>query len=187
MEERHLSLSEAADALDISERTAYRWIKSGKLRAYKPGRDYWIPESAIKDVVVESEVRPKAESRSSLEPKLFNGPNDGRRTSILADALVAAADTWLEAVSNPDIDIHKRFGIRDAAIELFDRINARALEEWQTGDTKRRREIGQEIGQAMRKLNEIPEEAYRAMPDETLKEPVEERRRKMREWTRRIA
>jgi excisionase family DNA binding protein len=71
MEERHLSLSEAADALNISERTAYRWIKSGKLRAYKPGRDYWIPESAIKEVVKESEVRPKVERRSSLEPS-FN-------------------------------------------------------------------------------------------------------------------
>lgn len=68
MEERHLSLSEAADALNISERTAYRWIKSGKLRAYKPGRDYWIPESAIQQVIEESVVLPKEEVRSSLEP-----------------------------------------------------------------------------------------------------------------------
>lgn len=67
MEERYLSLSEAADALDISERTAYRWIDSGKLRAYKPGRDYRIPESAIKEAVEESEVRPKAPPRSREE------------------------------------------------------------------------------------------------------------------------
>ena len=71
MEERHLSLSEAADALDISERTAYRWIKSGKLRAFKPGRDYWIPESATREVIEGSRVRPKAQRRSSLEPS-FN-------------------------------------------------------------------------------------------------------------------
>jgi excisionase family DNA binding protein len=71
MEERHLSLSEAADALNISERTAYRWIKSGKLRAYKPGRDYWIPESAIKEAVEESLVRPKA-SAPSPEQQSFN-------------------------------------------------------------------------------------------------------------------
>jgi excisionase family DNA binding protein len=76
MDERHLSLSEAADALNISVRTAYRWIKSGKLRAYKPGRDYWIPESAIREVVKESKVRPKAPSRSSLEPSLLNGLED---------------------------------------------------------------------------------------------------------------
>jgi|SRR5215212_9140455 excisionase family DNA binding protein len=80
MEERYLSLSEATDALDISERTAYRWIKSGKLRAYKPGRDYRIPQSAIRDVVEKSEVHPKGESRSSLEPSLFSGL-DGRRQS----------------------------------------------------------------------------------------------------------
>jgi len=80
VEERHLSLSEAADALDISERTAYRWIKSGKLRAYKPGRDYWIPESAVKEVVEESKVRPKAPSRSPFEPSLFNGLEEERRT-----------------------------------------------------------------------------------------------------------
>jgi excisionase family DNA binding protein len=82
VEERHLSLSEAADALDISERTAYRWIKSGKLRAYKPGRDYWIPESAVKEVVEESKVRPKADSRSSLQLPLngfVNGFEDERR------------------------------------------------------------------------------------------------------------
>ena len=85
MEERHLSLSEAAAALDISERTAYRWIKSGKLRAYKPGRDYWIPESAVKEVVAQSEVRPKAESSSSLEPKLFNGTEDELRELRLAE------------------------------------------------------------------------------------------------------
>lgn len=73
MEERHLSLSEAADALDISERTAYRWVKSGKLRAYKPGRDYRIPESAVREVVEESEVRPKASASPSPEQPNFNG------------------------------------------------------------------------------------------------------------------
>jgi excisionase family DNA binding protein len=88
VEERHLSLSEAAEALDISERTAYRWVKSGKLRAYKPGRDYWIPESAIRGVVEGSEVRPKAPGRSSPEPSLFNGFEDERRTAeaeVIAD------------------------------------------------------------------------------------------------------
>jgi excisionase family DNA binding protein len=82
MEKRYLSLSEAADALDISERTAYRWINSGKLRAYKPGRDYRIPESAVKKAVEESEVRPKGESRSSHEPSLFNGFEEERRSPL---------------------------------------------------------------------------------------------------------
>jgi excisionase family DNA binding protein len=73
----HLSLAEAAERMGISERTARRWIKSGKLRASKPGRDYWIPESAITELVEESEVSPKAERRSSREPSLFNGEEAG--------------------------------------------------------------------------------------------------------------
>lgn len=64
MEERHLSLSEVARLMEVAERTVRRWIKSGKLRAYKPGRDYRIPESAIKELMEESEARPKVESPS---------------------------------------------------------------------------------------------------------------------------
>lgn len=60
MEDRHLSLSEAAQLLDMSERTVRRWIKSGKLKAYKPGRDYRVPESAIGKMMEESEAYPKA-------------------------------------------------------------------------------------------------------------------------------
>ncbi len=111
-------------------------------------------------------------------------PEQGeRRPAILADAVTTAAETWIAAVSNPDINIHKRFGMRDAAIELFDCINARLIGKLETLATETRNEIVV----AMRKLNEVPEEAYRAMPDETLKEALEERRKKMREWTRRIS
>ena len=59
MEERHLSLGEVAEVLSKNERTIRRWIKSGKLRAYKPGRDYLIPESAIGELLEGSEVFPK--------------------------------------------------------------------------------------------------------------------------------
>ena len=78
MEDRNLSLSAVAGSLGVSERTVRRWIKSGKLKAYKPGRDYRIPESALRELVEESEISPKAES-SSLEPSLFNGVEDERR------------------------------------------------------------------------------------------------------------
>lgn len=61
MEERHLSLNEVAQLLGKSERTIRRWVKSGKLKAYKPGRDYLIPESAVRDLIERSEVYPKAQ------------------------------------------------------------------------------------------------------------------------------
>jgi excisionase family DNA binding protein len=56
VEERHYSLSEVARILGKSERTIRRWIKLGTLRAYKPGRDFLIPESALRELMEESEV-----------------------------------------------------------------------------------------------------------------------------------
>jgi len=50
-QEERLSLREAADALGISEVTARRWIKSGKLRASQPGRKYLIPRSAVDELL----------------------------------------------------------------------------------------------------------------------------------------
>jgi excisionase family DNA binding protein len=51
--EERLSLRDAADALGISEVTARRWVKSGKLKAYQPGRKYLIPASAIDELLDE--------------------------------------------------------------------------------------------------------------------------------------
>lgn len=82
MEDRNLSLSAVAGLLGVSERTVRRWIQSGKLKAYKPGRDYRIPESALRELVEESEVSPKAQSRSSLEPSLLNGLEEERRETL---------------------------------------------------------------------------------------------------------
>ena len=84
MEERHLSLSEAARRLDISERTTRRWIKAGKLRAFKPGRDYRIPESAISEMMNRSEAYPKAQAPLPL--------NDVAGAEFLEKALDAARE-----------------------------------------------------------------------------------------------
>src|ERR687894_2453602 len=72
MEDRQLSLSEVAGLMGVSDRTVRRWIKSGKLRAYKPGRDYRIPETAVREFVEESEVSPKGLAPPSLQAS-FNG------------------------------------------------------------------------------------------------------------------
>jgi excisionase family DNA binding protein len=82
MEDRHLTLSEVAGTMGVSERTVRRWIKSGKLRAYKPGRDYRIPESAVRTLVEESEISPKAGAPSS-QRSLFNGLEEERRETFL--------------------------------------------------------------------------------------------------------
>lgn len=79
MEERQLSLSEVAQLLDKSERTIRRWIKSGKLRAYKPGRDYLIPESGIREFIEASEVRPKVLAPPDLQPSFNDVLEEERR------------------------------------------------------------------------------------------------------------
>jgi excisionase family DNA binding protein len=135
MEERYLSLTEAADALDISERTAYRWIKSGKLRAYKPGRDYRIPESAIKEAIEVSEISPKAPRRSSLEPSLFNGVEDERRRAELAK--------WLEERCG-----HAYLALPKGEFEeIFDRIPE---------DTPERRELALKVNREYNVFCDFP-------------------------------
>ena len=48
--DEQLSLKEAADELSVSEVTARRWVKEGRLEAYRPGGKYVIPRSAIEDL-----------------------------------------------------------------------------------------------------------------------------------------
>jgi excisionase family DNA binding protein len=97
MEEQYLSLSEAADALGISERTAHRWIKSGKLRSYKPGRDHKIPESAIIEAIEAGEVRPKPKAPPSPEQPSFNGLLEEERRRAEREKLIEALPGWISA------------------------------------------------------------------------------------------
>jgi excisionase family DNA binding protein len=50
-EEERMTLQEAAVELGLSEVTARRWVKSGKLRAFQPGRRYLIPRSAVEGLL----------------------------------------------------------------------------------------------------------------------------------------
>jgi len=79
MTERYLSLPEAADELGISEPTVRRWVKSGRLLAFKPGRDYKVPESAVRELILESRVVPKGERRSQFEPTFNDVLEEERR------------------------------------------------------------------------------------------------------------
>jgi excisionase family DNA binding protein len=83
MEDRHFSLSEVAIGLRVSERTVRRWIKAGKLKAYKPGRDFRIPESAVRELVEKGEVSPKARAARLLEPSFNDVIGDERRSAFI--------------------------------------------------------------------------------------------------------
>src|SRR5215204_3131004 len=62
-EQEWLTLREAADVLGISEVSARRWVKSGKLAAAQPGRKYLIPRSAVEEL-----LSPKATASSESGP-----------------------------------------------------------------------------------------------------------------------
>lgn len=61
-EERMYSLEEVAERLQVSERTVRRWIKSGELPAYKPGREYRIIPSDLDAFLEARKVRPDEEN-----------------------------------------------------------------------------------------------------------------------------
>ena len=89
-EEQLLSLEDVAGRLQVSDQTVRRWIKSGKLAAYKPGLEWRIKPSDL-DEFLQSRSFPKGPSRSSLEPTLFNGLNYERHKTELARTYRAAA------------------------------------------------------------------------------------------------
>lgn len=106
MEDRNLSLTEVAGLLGVSERTVRRWIKAGNLRAYKPGRDYRIPERAVRELVEGSEVSPKVRGvrgRSSLEPSFNDVLKEAERHVPALRRLTALvtrfADRWEEEIA----------------------------------------------------------------------------------------
>ena len=47
VEERYFTVEEVAERLKVSHMTVYRWIKTGKLGAYKIGGEFRITERDI--------------------------------------------------------------------------------------------------------------------------------------------
>jgi excisionase family DNA binding protein len=94
VEEQTRSLSEVAGLMGVSERTVRRWIKSGRLKAYKPGRDYRIPETALRTFIEESEISPKVPAPPSSDDLTLNHlleEEERRRTEY--DLILLAADS----------------------------------------------------------------------------------------------
>lgn len=65
--EQMLTPQEAGRRFGVTDRTVKRWIEQGKLRGYRPGRAYQVPESAVEELLERSEIRPKAPEPFSLE------------------------------------------------------------------------------------------------------------------------
>ena len=113
--EKYLPHSQAAHALVISERTAHRWIKSGKLRSYKPGRDHKIPESAIIEAIEAGEVRPKAKAPPSPEQPNFNRLLEEERRRADREKLIEALPGWIRAAVE-DEEFVQRFEVAKSSL-----------------------------------------------------------------------
>jgi excisionase family DNA binding protein len=69
-EEQFLSLDDVAHRLQVSDQTVRRWVKTGKLAAYKPGLEYRIREADLEGFLRAREVRPKAAASSESGPEV---------------------------------------------------------------------------------------------------------------------
>ncbi len=78
-DDRLLSTEEVAEKLQVDEQTVRRWIKSGKLKAFKPGREWRISPTAL-EALLEAYSSPKAAAPPSPEPE--RGPEEERRFRV---------------------------------------------------------------------------------------------------------
>jgi len=100
----YLKIPEVARRLDVSEKTARRYVKAGTLPSTFIGGAYRVTEEGLEEFVHRAEVKPeaspgKAQRRSSPEPSLFNGFEGERRLRYLRAwraFVYRTADRWEE-------------------------------------------------------------------------------------------
>ena len=92
--ERFYTIPEVARTLRVSDQSVRRWIKAGKLRATKPGKEYRIGHTNLEAFLRAREPHPKAGGPSSREPTLFNNLAEERR---------ATAEQWAEAAERAGV------------------------------------------------------------------------------------
>ena len=141
-EERLLSLEDVADRLQVSDQSVRRWIKAGKLAAYKPGLEWRISPSDLEDFL-ETRSYPKVQA-----PLPSDDSQVGRRYSP-TDQEIKSLGRWLSYLEHRlnegnltreeiahDLDAASAFSIRkepaqypDEILDKFMRLMRRALEE----------------------------------------------------------
>lgn len=57
MQDEFYTAQEIADKLKVNIMTIYRYIKAGKLKAYKLGKDFRIEKSAFDDFLNNSKIK----------------------------------------------------------------------------------------------------------------------------------
>jgi excisionase family DNA binding protein len=105
MTEERLSLRDAADQLGVSEVTARRWIKTGKLQAYKPGLKYLIPTSAVEGLLKSTDASKKEASLRATSREIYaTWPEERRKKFWYAEQtkLQHYESLWCEQSERPE-------------------------------------------------------------------------------------
>lgn len=194
MEDRHFSLSEVAIGLRVSERTVRRWIKSGKLKAYKPGRDFRIPESAVKELVEKGEVSPKARAARPLEPSLFNDVlGDERPEAIYGPWLALVnryADRWEAQIAAGAFNLGSLDEFDKVTDDLLETLSPLGLKEKRAQPADYPYSFGPITGEAIARIFALVEPMMAAAaekyPEEVLRGDDLEPLRRKRDDARRV-
>ncbi len=165
--------------------TVRRWIQSGRLRAFKPGKEYRVREADLEEFLAAREVRPKGSAPSPLEPSLFKGLEEERRTPVLAKALATQAAAWLRAVADSTTDLDTALGIVTAAADLENLLSI-ILGDEESSKGLSGEDLG-EITRAMKLLEDVSAQ-YSSRLDWAIKhappDEVEKHRRRKAEFQR---
>lgn len=98
-----MSLQDVGDALGVDVQTVRRWIKGGRLRAFKPGKEYRIREADLEEFLQAREVRPKAGAQPS--PKSEERLHAVRETfGPVAEGLERHCERWEEKISSSAVE-----------------------------------------------------------------------------------
>ena len=113
---------EIADELGVDVQTVRRWIHDGRLRAFKPGKEYRIREEDLEEFLRAREVRPKAPSRSRFEPSLFNGFEEERRSFAGGWISAALQGEWGASFEQAKVSLEAARKFRDANFAALDAV-----------------------------------------------------------------
>jgi excisionase family DNA binding protein len=154
-----------ADELGVDVQTVRRWIQSGKLRAFKPGKEYRVREADLEEFLAAREVRPKGPAPSPLEPSLLNGLEEERRLRYLKPwagyvrALANRVDRRIEQGHAKDLGWWQEFNTNVLTLTLlYNRILPPPAEQ----SEDERLEL-LKFGEAIDHLNDVADKMDKAM------------------------
>ena len=95
MQAEFMSLQDVGDTLGVDVQTVRRWVKAGRLKAFRPGKDYRIREADLEEFLRTREVRPKVPPQPL--PEQAERLRDVRETfGPTAKSLEAYCERWEE-------------------------------------------------------------------------------------------